>query len=177
MKITANTLELALLFSIEKHKGQVRKGDGRPYILHPISVLLTLGRIKKSKNHLLLAIASVLHDTVEDCNVSLQEIADNFGYNVAAIVDELTSDKEEIEKVGKKEYLLNKMLTMSTYALCIKLCDRLDNLSDMDSMPNKFIKRQIVDTKFILDGLKKSKLTATHKEIIKLINKKIKAYS
>jgi len=154
-----------------KHQDQFRKGDGKPYILHPISVLLTLDRMKKSKNKFLLATAAVLHDIVEDCDVGLSEIADKFGYQVASIVEELTSDKEKIEALGKKEYLLAKMLDMSSYALCIKLCDRLDNVLDLHSMSEDFKIRTIDETRFILTGLVNRKLTGTHKKIIKSIKK------
>jgi (p)ppGpp synthase/HD superfamily hydrolase len=174
MRVDATTLQKALLFATMKHQDQFRKGDGKPYILHPISVLLTLDRLKKSKNKFLLATAAVLHDVVEDCNVTVQEIADKFGYSVASIVEELTSDKEKIDSMGKKEYLLDKMLVMSSYALCIKLCDRLDNVSDLESMNDEFKQRTITETQFILDGLSSRKLTSTHKKIIKKIQKVLK---
>ena len=177
MIVTANVLEKALLFAMLKHQNQFRKGDGRPYILHPLSVLLTLDRVKKSKNRFLLATASVLHDVVEDCDVSLSEISEKFGYQVASIVEELTSDRVEIERLGKKEYLLNKMINMSSYALCIKLCDRLDNVSDLESTTPEFKEKVITETNFILNGLLDIKLTKTHKKIIKSINKKIKKVS
>jgi (p)ppGpp synthase/HD superfamily hydrolase len=173
-----NILEKAILFATQKHSGQVRKGDKRPYILHPLSVMTTLGKIKKSKNQTLLFIAAILHDVVEDCNVSLEEIAHEFGYNVAAIVQELTSDKEEIGKRGKAEYLLEKMITMSSYSLIIKLVDRLDNISDMDSMSDEFKTRSVEQTLYIIDGLEKSrKLTETHRKLIDLIRDKISQYT
>lgn len=174
MIINAITLQQALLFATMKHQDQYRKGDGRPYILHPISVLLTLGKIKKSKNKFLLATAAVLHDVVEDCGVTLQEIADKFGYQVASIVQELTSDKDKIEAMGKKEYLLDKMTHMSSYALCIKLCDRLDNIKDMSTMTDEFKARTISETEYILDGLIDRNLTGTHKTIVRKIRKQIK---
>jgi len=171
MKLTSDTLERAIIFATEKHKGQVRKGDGRPYILHPISVLITLGKIKKSNNFNLIAIACLLHDVVEDCGVTLQEIADEFGHGVASLVDELTSDEREISAVGKKQYLAHKMLKMSSYALRIKLADRLDNVQDIDPTIHF---NKIDETNYILDELKKRKLTNTHKKLITLIRKKIR---
>jgi (p)ppGpp synthase/HD superfamily hydrolase len=176
MELTAKILEKAIIFATLKHSNQVRKGDGRPYILHPLSVLQTLLKIKKSKNKFLLAVASVLHDTVEDCDVTLDEIAKEFGYHVAGLVEELTSKKEDIVKSNKSEYLLNKMMNMSNYALCIKLCDRLDNLNDMDEMSDTFRKKYCDETRFILNGLEKRNLTNTHKKIIKLIEKILKKH-
>lgn len=179
MNVTAETLERAIIFATEKHKGVKRKGNGRPYILHPLSVLHTLLAIKpNSTNAFLLAVVSLLHDTVEDCDVTLQEIAELFGYQVASLVQELTSDKDEIDRIGKTEYLKNKMLKMSSYALCIKLVDRLDNIKDMKSMTVAFRKKQIDSTTEILAALETGrKITKTHRIIIKLIRKEMKRYS
>jgi (p)ppGpp synthase/HD superfamily hydrolase len=170
MKVTAALLEKAILFATEKHSGQVRKRNGMPYIMHPIAVMTILNEIKKSNNDLLIAIACLLHDVVEDCGVTLQEIAELFGHRVASLVEELTSDEEEIARVGKKEYLAHKMLTMSSYALRIKLADRLHNLSDFDT--NRDFNKMI-ETVYILDTLKKRHLTSTHRKLIKAIKKKI----
>lgn len=177
MNITANTLEQAILFAVEKHKGVVRKGDGSPYIIHPMRVLISLQSIKKSKNSFLLAAAAILHDVVEDCEVPIEEISKKFGLHVACLVQELTSDKEEIKKLGKTEYLYQKMLKMSSYALCIKLVDRLDNIRDMKSLSKDVIKKQIDSTVTILNNLKTGrKLTKTHNKLIRLIEKEIKTY-
>lgn len=162
-------LEKAIHFATEKHQGQIRKGTGMPYIIHPISVMVILNKIKKSNNPELIAIACLLHDVVEDCGVTLEEIAAEFGHAVASLVEELTSDEKEIAAVGKKEYLAHKMLKMSSYALRIKLADRLDNVHDIE--PHMFNK--IEETRYILDNLKKRKLTTTHKKLIKMIEKKI----
>jgi len=98
--------------------------------------------------------AALLHDTVEDCeDVSLQEIAEKFGYYVAALVDELTSDEKEIKKLGKTEYLKNKMAKMSSYGLVIKLSDRLDNVKDLNTTSETFQKKYTKETLEILDHL------------------------
>lgn len=170
MKITLEKLEEAILFAVKKHKGQVRKNDGRPYILHPFSVMQHLYNSKESDNIYLLGIASLLHDLVEDCNVSLEKIAKKFGMKVASLVEELTSDKELIKVMGKTRYLSEKMTSMSSYALVIKLCDRLDNLTDIDKMSDEFREKYTKQTKDILNYIKehRKKLTDTHN---KLINK------
>lgn len=170
MKVTPELLEKAILFATQKHAGQLRKRNGMPYIMHPIAVMTILNEIKKSNNGLLIAIACLLHDVVEDCGVTLQEIGELFGHRVASLVEELTSDEKEIAHVGKKEYLAHKMLTMSSYALRIKLADRLHNLSDFD-VERDFNK--MIETIFILDNLKKRNLTSTHRKLIKIIRKKL----
>lgn len=175
--ITADTFEKAILFAIKAHKGQVRKGDGRPYILHPISVMQRISAIKKSSNIYLLGAAAILHDTVEDCGVTLKEISEEFGPQVASIVDELTLEKANYETIGKKEYLAMELGKMSSYALAIKLCDRLDNICDMKDMNKDFIKRYVEETIYILDKTSSRKLTKTHKKLIKMINKELKKYT
>jgi len=174
MKLTAQDLERAIIFATEKHSGQVRKSDGRPYILHPLAVMQTMYEIKKSKNMNLLAIVCVLHDTVEDCNVTLSEIAENFGYSVASIIEELTSCKESIKELGKAKYLAGKMSSMSSYALVIKLIDRLNNVSDLNSMPQEFKNKYVAETFYIIKEINTNrKLSDTHLKLMDLIVGKI----
>lgn len=175
-EINSSVLEKAILFAVKAHQGQTRKGDGRPYILHPLSVMQRIDKNKKSSNRYLLAVAAILHDTVEDCGVTLQQIAEEFGYQVAALVDELTLDKSKYVAIGKKEYLAQELYGMSSYALAIKLCDRLDNLEDMESMSPSFQTKYKEETLYILDRIKDRKLTKTHRSLIKQINKVLNKY-
>lgn len=174
-KVNAKTLEEAIIFATQKHQGVVRVGDGTPYILHPLSVLFILASVKKSNNYYLLAVTAILHDVVEDCDVTLEEIAERFGHAVAALVGELTSDREAIKAMGKAEYLLDKMLHMSSYALRIKLADRLHNVSDLSSLEEAKRNKSIKETEFILNGLGKRHLTKSHKNLIDRISECIKA--
>jgi (p)ppGpp synthase/HD superfamily hydrolase len=173
--INAKTLERAIEFAGKAHKGAFRKGDGRPYIMHPLSVMNKIQSIKKSNNALLLAAAAVLHDTVEDCGVELDTIAKEFGYYTAGLVEELTLDKEKYETIGKTKYLSQEMTKMSSYALCIKLCDRLDNVQDMASMGDEFIARYSKETISILDYVMKhrTKLSKTHIALMGMITSEI----
>ena len=176
IRFTNKDLEKALLFSINKHDGQIRSGNQKPYIFHPISVANILFTIKESRNIFMLAICALLHDTVEDTDTTLKEISDLFGPTVASIVDELTSDKEEISRTGKAKYLTEKMNRMSSYALCIKLCDRLDNLRDSASMNEKFRTRIVSDTNEIIKNLDR-KLTRTHIKLLKQIKAELNKVS
>jgi guanosine-3',5'-bis(diphosphate) 3'-pyrophosphohydrolase len=171
---TSKLYQKAIKFSVKAHKNQVRKGDGKPYVTHPLSVMWRVLKYKKTANIYMLASASLLHDTVEDCGVSLKKIAKKFGYNVAALVKELTLDKRKYKTIGKAEYVAQQALKMSSYALVIKLCDRLDNVCDMEHMSKSFQTRYIKETEYLLDRLKERKLTNTHKDIIKKIKKELK---
>lgn len=176
--ITSETLQSAIEFAVKKHRGQKRKGDKRPYIMHPLSVMNRLYNIKDSENLFLLATAAVLHDTVEDCGVKLKTIAKKFGYTVASLVEELTLDKSKYENIGKTQYLSLEVVKMSSYALCIKLCDRLDNIEDLKSMSTEFRNKYIDETEQILKYLvtNRTKITSTHKKLIENINEAIKSY-
>jgi guanosine-3',5'-bis(diphosphate) 3'-pyrophosphohydrolase len=173
--IPQKLFERAIEFAVEKHKGQKRKGDGRPYILHPMEVAILILKHKKSVNAYLLGTCAILHDVVEDCGVTLAEITKEFGAQVASIVDELTLDKTNYLTIGKAEYLAQHTVKMSSYALAIKLCDRYSNVMDLASMPKEFADKYKAETHLILERLKtRDKLTKTHKKLIKLIKKEIK---
>jgi (p)ppGpp synthase/HD superfamily hydrolase len=174
IEFSADVFEQALIFSIKAHHGQQRKGDGRPYIMHPITVMTTMYDIKKSHNALLLGTAAVLHDVVEDCKVPLRDITRKFGPVVASIVSELTSDPEQIEKIGKMGYLCLKMEKMSSYALALKLCDRYDNVKDLGSLPKKDRDAYIKETVGILKYITAMReLTHTHLVLIELIYERL----
>lgn len=155
-------LELALEFAAKKHFGQTRKVSGKPYITHPIQVCELVKKYKKSSKRLDdLCAAALLHDTLEDTNTTEKEITDTFNPFVSSLVQELTSNENLIKKLTKTEYLKIKMCSMSSYALVIKLCDRLSNVMDSPKEKSK------VETKEILDFLKTNrKLSNTHKQII-----------
>lgn len=182
--VDAKTFEKAIIYATNAHKGQFRKGDGRPYILHPISVMNRILSIKKSTNPYLLGTAAILHDVVEDCfkefsdREKLDEIAKQFGFAVASIVEELTLDKKMYNLLGKSEYLARELVNMTSYALAIKLCDRLDNVCDMEKMGEDFRRKYTAETYFILNRLNdRPHLTKTHKKLIELIENECHKYS
>ena len=120
----------AMKFIDEHHAGQTRRGSGAPYATHPVAVSYLVAAYKRSKHLTALLIAALLHDTLEDTDVTFEEIAQRFGAFVASLVLELTNDEEEIKRVGKLEYHSRKLLGISSYALYIKLGDRMHNISD-----------------------------------------------
>lgn len=168
--------EKALEFALKKHKGQYRKSTHIPYYRHPINVAKNIEEFKKSKNIELLMTAALLHDTVEDCEkVTIQEIAKKFGYMVASLVDELTSDENEIARIGKTAYLKNKMTKLSSYGLAIKLSDRLDNVRSLKWTPEQFQIKYIKETREIIEHIESwvRKLTQTHTKLMEKIRETI----
>jgi guanosine-3',5'-bis(diphosphate) 3'-pyrophosphohydrolase len=120
----------AIKFAEKKHKGQTRKVSGEPYLTHPIMASYVIVKYKKSKHIEELIVSMILHDTLEDTETTFVELAKNFTPLVASLVHELTNDVNEIKRVGKKEYLLTKMLGISNYALVCKLIDTMVNIDD-----------------------------------------------
>ena len=83
-KINTVKLHDAIVFAAKAHKGQVRKGTDVDYITHPMEVLQILTQMGADGN---LLIAGVLHDVVEDTDVTLDEVRELFGDDVATLVD------------------------------------------------------------------------------------------
>jgi len=117
-------------FAEEKHKDQIRKATGDPYITHPIAVSYLVATYKRSKKIKELIVACHGHDLLEDTDTTVEELVREFGIFVASLIYELTNDEEEIKRLGKNEYFKIKLCGISSYGLIIKLCDRLHNVSD-----------------------------------------------
>ncbi|MBT4376959.1 bifunctional (p)ppGpp synthetase/guanosine-3',5'-bis(diphosphate) 3'-pyrophosphohydrolase [archaeon] len=170
-------IEKAIQFAEKKHRNQKRKLSGDPYIVHPISVAKIIRENKESHKVNDLIAAAFLHDALEDTDTTEQELRKNFGNLITSLVKELTTDKKETKEKGKKEYLAEKMSDpkkMSSWALAIKLADRLDNVSDLKQQSKEFRKKYTQETKYILKSLKKRKLSQTQKKLIKQIKKHLR---
>jgi (p)ppGpp synthase/HD superfamily hydrolase len=142
-------------FARSSHDGIKRKFTGVPYFYHVRQVFKL---VKKVDSRSELGAASLLHDTVEDVEeVTVDIIRSEFGDVVASLVKELTSDKDMVKVMGKPEYLLDKMCSMSDDALIIKLCDRYQNLSDHFTASDSFRSKYYKETKYIIDNLKQSR--------------------
>jgi len=166
--------DFAEKFGSIKHKGQTRKFSGEPYFEHPKRVAKIIKSFKKSHKLDRLIAAALTHDTLEDTNTTHRDLVTLFGGLVASLVKELTSDPEEIARMGKTEYLSKKMIDMSNWALVIKLADRLDNVSDLKTSSEKFRTKTVTSTKEIISNLEKHRtLTNTQKRLIDAIKEKI----
>ncbi len=144
-------VEEAKDFATEAHKNQFRK-TGAPFVNHPIRVSKLIGNYYRRSDYInFLKICALLHDVIEDTNTTLIDLTLKFGPKVASIVLELTNDVILKRKLGKEEYLEKKMEVMSSLALLIKLCDRLDNVNDLRETSEEFTKKTISQTINILN--------------------------
>jgi len=173
-KSVIETVDDALHFATTAHSGQTRSG-GDPYITHPVSVADSVKKYKRSQKLDALIQAALLHDTIEDTNTTYEDLETLFGGLVASLVKELTSDSEQIQKMGKANYLAHKMANMSSYALVIKLADRLDNIKDIATAKTPAWREKYKnETLHILDHIERNrKLSKTHRVFIDLIRKKL----
>lgn len=76
-------LDRAMIFAIQAHAGTERRGKGYPYVIHPMEAVEIVATITSDQE---LLAAAVLHDTVEDCGVSFEQLEEKFGRRVAALV-------------------------------------------------------------------------------------------
>ena len=124
----------AASFAAKKHKDQKRKGsDGEPYINHPVEVANLLVNIGKVEDVDIIT-ASLLHDTVEDCGVRIEELSENFGTTVAGYVREVTDDKS-LPKPERKRLQVEHAPHLSHGAKQIKLADKISNIRDVTDHP------------------------------------------
>ena len=175
-EIIPEDVKQALDYATQAHAGQTRSG-GAPYISHPVRVANIIQQFKSSHNIDALIAAAYLHDTIEDTDTTHEALHDLFGGLVASLVLELTSDLEQIKRLGKKDYLARKMAhDMSSYALVIKLADRLDNVTDIATAKDaKWRARYKAETEHIMNYIEQNRvLSGTHQKLVGLIREKLK---
>lgn len=131
-------IEKAYFLAREKHLGQIRK-TGDPYITHPVAVAKILAELSAGPATL---IAALLHDTVEDTDMTVKDVDKQFGSDIAHLVDGVT-------KIGKLSFTTTasqadnhqKMLlamAKDIRVVIIKIADRLHNVRTLESMsPDK----------------------------------------
>ncbi|MBK6447275.1 MAG: bifunctional (p)ppGpp synthetase/guanosine-3',5'-bis(diphosphate) 3'-pyrophosphohydrolase [Bacteroidetes bacterium] len=128
-------IRLAFDMALEAHKDMRRK-TGEPYILHPLAV----AQICAEEIGLgpLAIVCALLHDTVEDTHMTLENIKSSFGEKAASIVDGLTKISGVFDKGTslQAENFRKMLLTLSddVRVILIKLADRLHNMRTLDSM-------------------------------------------
>ncbi len=140
-------IDKAYQFACEKHAGQFRK-SGEPYIVHLIEVAYIVTEFNVGPTTIIVAL---LHDTVEDCQVTLEELANIFSPEVANMVDALTKIKA-LSKRKDKEFLAEShrkifiAMSRDVRVIIVKLADRLHNMRTLDFMPEDKRKRIATET-------------------------------
>jgi len=125
-------LEEALIFASAAHSGQRRK-SGEPYIVHPIETATILAELRMDTD---TVIAGLLHDTVEDTDVTAADIRRRFGNGVANIVEGVTDGPKGVPDETNQCALLLAM-SMDWRIVLVKLADRLHNMRTLGAMPRE----------------------------------------
>jgi len=115
----------AIQFAAAAHDGQLRKGSTTPYIFHPLSVARILAETGCRTE---IVVAGILHDTVEDTPVTLTEIQENFGDEVAALVKSASESDKSLSWEERKRETLEHLATASQDELLLAIADKLDNI-------------------------------------------------
>lgn len=138
-------IEKAYQTAYDAHKNQVRK-SGEPYIVHPLCVSIILADLELDKETI---IAGLLHDVVEDTIMTVEAIEEEFGADVALLVDGVTKleqlplssehiDQKPDAKLEMQAENLRKMflaMAKDIRVIMIKLADRLHNMRTLKHMP------------------------------------------
>lgn len=125
MRVYSMMIHKAVEFATLAHSGQVRKGSNVAYIAHPFEVSQILTSQECSEE---TVIAGLLHDTVEDTEVSFEEIEAEFGARVVELVRICSEDKANSWE-DRKENALNQILNCEDEeVLLLKLADKLSNM-------------------------------------------------
>ena len=134
-------IKRALEFSTAAHAavGQKRKYTGDDYIVHPIAVSEIVAAFGGTKE---MVAAALLHDTVEDTNVTREQIAEEFGWKIFKLVVELTdvTKPEDGNRATRKAIEAKRLGMASKEAQMIKLADLIDNTKTIFKYDPKFAK-------------------------------------
>lgn len=147
----------AIAFAGQKHRTQRRKDGVTPYLNHTVHVALLLAEVGGVTDAEILA-AAVLHDTIEDTDTTVEEIAVHFGDRVAGLVLEVTDD-DSMSYPLRKQWEIDHAPDLSPDATLIKIADRTSNVMDLYEAPAQgwAIKRRqqyLVWAEMVVNGCK-----------------------
>ncbi len=137
----------AFRFAEKAHEGQMRR-SGEPYITHPVAAAMTLAEMRLDYQTIM---ATLLHDVIEDTNITKEDIKNQFGQDVSELVDgvsKLTQIKFESRAEAQAENFRKMVLAMvrDLRVIIVKLADRLHNMETLGFMPREKKHRIAVET-------------------------------
>ncbi len=141
-QIDLELVDKAIFWAKKHHAGQMRK-SGEPFYSHPLEVAYMIADYSLKTE---VIVASILHDIVEDTEVTAGMILDAFGRRIEEMVDRLTRVRPDGRKWTVEELLNNAYQKGDVDVLLIKLIDRLHNMQTIESMDAKKIEKTINET-------------------------------
>ncbi len=123
-------LDRAIIFAVRAHAGTERRGKGFPYIVHPMEAVEIVATMTSDQE---LLAAAALHDTVEDTDVTLEQIRAEFGERIASLVDAESDIKvggmgEEASWRIRKQAAIDRLSVAPHDAKMVALGDKLSNM-------------------------------------------------
>lgn len=181
--LDTSLVDRAIVFAVNAHAGTERRGKGIPYIVHPLEAMAIVSTITADPE---LLAAAVLHDTVEDTGVTLEELRAEFGERVASLVaaesDSFTDETGRTLDWKERKVLALKRLTLATRdEKIVTLGDKLSNMRaiarDYAALGEDFWLRFHVTSKAphawryraLADALSELADTAAYQEFVRLI--------
>lgn len=123
-------LDKAIIFAVNAHKGTERRGKGFPYIVHPLEAVEIVATMTPDQE---LLAAAALHDTVEDTDVTIEQIREEFGERIASLVQAETVQTKQGESEAdswrsRKQRAIDTLASASRDAKMVALGDKLSNM-------------------------------------------------
>ena len=123
-------LDRAIVFAVKAHAGTERRGKGFPYIVHPMEAMEIVATMTPDQE---LLAAAALHDTVEDTDVTIEQIRAEFGDRIASLVaaesdDVVVGVSEEDSWHGRKQAAIDRLARAPHDAKMVALGDKLSNM-------------------------------------------------
>ena len=182
--LNTSLLDRAIVFAVRAHAGTERRSKGFPYIVHPMEAVVIVATMSSDQE---LLAAAILHDTVEDTDVTLEQICAEFGERVASFVD-IESDEphqghDSVEDWrARKQAAIDRIAAASREAKIVALGDKLSNMRAIardyaelgDALWNRFHAKDPKDHEWhyrgLADALCELEETEAYREFESLIN-------
>ena len=182
--LNTDLLDRAIIFAVKAHAGTERRGKGFPYIVHPMEAMEIVSTMTADQE---LLAAAALHDTVEDTDVTVEQLREEFGDRIADLVA-VESDvmdegvNEEDSWRARKEAGIQRLARAGRDAKIVALGDKLSNMRAIardyavqgDALWNLFHAKDPKDHEWhyrgLADALKELDGTFAYQEFVRLIN-------
>lgn len=177
-------LDRAIIFAVNAHAGTERRGKGYPYIVHPLEAVEIVATMTPDQE---LLAAAALHDTVEDTDVTVEQIRAEFGDRIATLVADESEERpnglsDEESWHDRKRAAINHLANASHDAKIVALGDKLSNMRAIardyaeigDALWNRFHSKNPKDHEWhyrgLADALRELNDTFAFQEFERLIN-------
>lgn len=177
--LDTSLLDRAIIFAVHAHSGTERRGKGFPYIVHPMEAVEIVATMTSDQE---LLAAAALHDTVEDTDVTVEEIRKEFGERIARIVADESDEIPDKDWKGRKQAAIDHLKNASHEAKMVALGDKLSNMRAIardyavkgDALWDLFHAKDRKDHEWhyrgLADAMKELSDTFAYQEFIGLVN-------